>query len=327
MHPTRWERSVYTTFSQALESAGATTLAFNGHMELTEAVLARARAIDPELALKAARASAPAPDDRALSAATIEQVRLTLSEEPRQAVLTNPNAAEIVALVEERQRIDDVPCLVACARLPRRLLESYRWDAAGRDRLAETATPVVAVRLIDAGETQTAIVHAQLTRPSGLQDVLTEWASRGPSLVIAAASCFVDTVWASEWSQALRAADALIVLVDVEADRFVASWVRSQIPVRAGTVRVEDTSGVFWATGLQVGEDSALWLHLGDEVTVKLMLDQLRHTPGLDLREDASHLRAWSRRLQIAITHVLATESFLDLQGLDSDTIRRVTAL
>lgn len=92
-------------------------------------------------------------------------------------------------------------------------------------------------------------------------------------MTVAAASCFIDTNWTSTWLAALRAQGPLVVLIDIEAARFVGSWVRGHQQINASVIRVNDTSGLYWATALRVGEDTAIWLHLGDELTVKLLLD------------------------------------------------------
>jgi hypothetical protein len=88
-------------------------------------------------------------------------------------------------------------------------------------------------------------------------------------------------------------------------------------------IQVNDTGGGWWAMGLAAADSDDLWLALADEITVRLTLEQLQHKPGLDFANDTEHLRSWSEMLPVAITHVLATESFLDLDGLDEATLAR----
>jgi hypothetical protein len=321
-----WETTVYERLACAIDSAGARILAFNGHMDLTGLVLERARRLAPEMSLRAARIESPAPDDRALSAATIAHMRLDLPSGRRAGALRDRSTEEPVETIDADQRIDGAPTLVVSARLPRRLLDSYRWDPADEHRLAACTAPVVVAPVIAVGEAESTIEQTILETPDALAELTERWAQRGPVIVIAAASCFVDRDWAGQWSAALRPAGMLVVLIDVEAERFVNSWVQSGIVVRSAMVRVADTSGIVWALALQVGEYPSLWLHINDEVSVKLLRDQLRHTHGLAIEEREDHLDGRQAELTAAITHLLATESFFDLQGLDDATIRRVAS-
>jgi hypothetical protein len=314
-----WEQTAYAVLSTALGDAGATVLAFNGHQQPSREVVERARARDPALPLRAARPHSPAPDDASLSAATIQFVRLNLVDTPRTARLT-PLPAD--ALVDA----DDDLAVVLHARLPRRMLDSYRWSAPDTQELAAAITPIVAIREIEPRGDESVIHHRPLPDPTTLGSLTPQLPGQPSVITVAAASCFVDSDWSATWLSALRSAGPLVVLIDIEADRFVGSWVRGQQQITASVLRIGDTGGVYWATALRVGEDQAIWLHLGDEVTAKLLLDQLHKTDGLSLDVSPRHLQAATPLITHVITHLLATESFLDLRGLDPDTINRVIA-
>ena len=321
-----WEATVYEQLALALADAGAQTLALNGHMELTATVLDCARGLAPGLSLRAARIESPAPDDRALSAATIAHMRLDLMPGRRAAALAQRSTDELIEIIDTEQRINGTPTLVVSGRLPQRMIDCYRWDDNDERRLAACTSPLVAARVIAAGQDESMIEHTLLDGPGDLVTLTDGWGDRGPVIAIAAASCFVDRAWAAEWSAPLRQSGLMVVLIDVAAERFVRSWVESGAVVQCAMLRVADTSGVYWAIALQVGEDPSLWLHVNDEVSTKLLRDELRHTSGLTLAERDDHLAEREGAVTGAMTHLLATESFLDLQGLDDATIRRAAA-
>jgi hypothetical protein len=317
-----WETAVYERLADALRTAGATPLAFNGHMTPTSEALLRAREIVPGLALHAARIDKPAQDDRALSASAIQRMRLTLPVQRYPAKLIRVDTEELVRIVDQHMRIADQPALVVSTRLPRRLEASYAWDADDLATLTDALAPVVAARLIEVDETTT-ILHAVIDAPAELRGVLTRWGDRGPAIVIEGASCLLDRSWQRTWFDASRAADAFIYLIDSEIDRFTRSWIEHGATVHTGVIHIDDTSGAYWANAIRIGDEPTLWLHVADEITVKLMLDQLRRTPGLTIEDGTDHLRAWTEVLPIAVTHVLATESFLDLEAIDAETLAR----
>jgi hypothetical protein len=323
-----WERAAYDSLARALGDSGATVLAFNGHMEPSREIVQRARALNPALPLRAARPHSPAPDDAMLSAATIQFVRLNLIDTPRPARLTTLSddavTSHLTPATVQRDGAAD-HALVLHVRLPRRLFDCYRWSAHDAAELQAATAPIVALRQIESGESDSVIAHLRLPEPDAVQRLMSHQPDQPDLVTVAAASCFVDVDWSAEWVAALRDAGALVVLVDIEAARFVGSWVRGEHQIRASVMRIKDTTGVYWATALRVGEDPAIWLHLGDELTIKLLLDQLRGTDGLLLAVSPEHVDDATPLLTGVITHILATESFLDLRGLDPDTISRVT--
>jgi hypothetical protein len=75
--------------------------------------------------------------------------------------------------------------------------------------------------------------------------------SRGPGATVIAASCLTNTKWQRQWIDPLRELGPLIVLIDVELDRFVASWATAGASVQAGLIPVSDTSGDFGPSGPQ----------------------------------------------------------------------------
>ncbi|MEA2361311.1 MAG: hypothetical protein QOD71_456 [Thermoleophilaceae bacterium] len=321
-----WERAAYAVLADALRAAGASPLEFNGHMEPTREVLVRARGIEPNLPLAAARPSTPAPDDRALAAATIERVRLLLAEQWR-ARFIDADTDELVASIDRASRIADQPNLVISARLPRRLTSSYVWSSADQAVLARMDSPLVAARVIETDEADASVIaHAPTPQPHDLADLVSAWKGRGPIISIVAASCLIDRGWQEEWLKSLRDAGALLFLIDIELDRFVGSWVSREVSLQAGMVHIDDTSASRWALALSAEEDSALWLLVSDEITVRLFLEQLLRTPGLRCDQGTAHLSGWAAILPIALTHLLATESYLDLEGLGNDPRIRAVA-
>ncbi len=325
-----WERAAYDVLTEALAGAGATVLPFKGHMEPSREVVRRARKIDPALPLRAGRPNSPAQDDATLLGATIQFVRLNLVDTPRRARLDTTSVRDLARSVGADgggTSARDHAAATLHVRLPQRMLDSYRWPAADAAVLEAAEGPIVAVRRIDSNAEESIIAHVCLPKPGALHDLARTRTGQPPLVTVAAASCFIDVAWSTAWVPAIREAGPLVVLIDIEAARFVGSWVRDQRQIKASVIRVGDTTGVYWATALLVGEDPAMWLHLGDEVTVKLQLDQLRGTDGLLLDVSPDHVQDAAPLLTQVISHLLATESFLDLRGLDPTTLSRVASL
>ena len=319
-----WERAAYASVAQALRAAGGSPLEFNGHMDFTHALLERARRIDPGLNLHAARLAEPAPDDRALAGSTIQRVRLMLTSEPWAGHLLELASDQFVLLVDEHCRIAGQPSLVISSRLPARMRALYSWSSADEAILREATSPIVAARVIGTDDDdRDLIAHAVLHTPQDLDDVLGQWDARGAIVSIVAASCLIDREWQETWLRALRDAGASIVLVDIELDRFVGRWTSRGVRLSAGMIHVQDTAGGLWALGISAQDDPELWLLVADEITARLFLEQLQRTPDLVLDTTTNHLAAWNAVLPVALTHLLATESFLDLDGLDAGTLTR----
>jgi hypothetical protein len=218
-------------------------------------------------------------------------------------------------LVDETSRIAGRPSLVLSARLPRRLLDLYQWSADDVERLRATRSPLVTARVIaDDGTGGSVILHPSLEAPSRLLDLRQRWGERGPVLSMIAASCLIDRAWQEEWVKELRAAGRSIMLIDIELERFAGSWADED--VRAGLVEVNDPSGGRWAVAVSASNQPVLGLAVGDEITARLLLEQLQRTPAIRFTHATAHLDQWRDVLPIALTHLLATESFVDFNGL-----------
>jgi len=193
----------------------------------------------------------------------------------------------------------------------------YRWNPRDASQLGALEAPVVAARTIDATSTgESTIEHALLGTPEELAAVTERWAGRGPLATLLPASCLTDRTWQERWIGPLRSAGPAIVLIDVELDRFVGSWANRGAAVRAGAIHVADTSASYWAATFLAEDQPELWMAVADEITVRLLLEQLQRTPGLHCEQTTSHLTAWSDLLPSVLTHLLATESFLDFEGM-----------
>jgi hypothetical protein len=320
----RWEQTAYATLARGLCVAGATPLEYNGHMTRAPEAVARALELAPSLRTHAARITDPAPDDRSLVGATIERVRLTLSEPPYTARLLYLDSSQLVDEVDDRCRIAGQPGLVLSARFPSRMRDGYRWNSEDQQRLEEMQEPVVVARVIEADEGESSdVAHLVLSEPAVLSEVFAQWDGRGPVASVLSAGVLLDRSWQERWIARLREVGLLVVLIDVALDRFVNGWVSTGEGVRAGMIQVTDTSRGFWALGLTVEGRQELWLALADEITLRLLLDQLRGTPKLRLTDARDHLERYADVLPVVITHLLATESFLDLEGLDEATLAR----
>jgi hypothetical protein len=180
----------------------------------------------------------------------------------------------------------------------------------------------VAARVIEAevGE-PSEVAHLVVSDPAVLSEISAGWGKRGPVASVIGASVLLDRGWQERWMAALREFGPLVFLVDVALDRFVNSWVAAGSAASTGLIQISDTSGRLWALGLCVEGRQELWLALADEITLRLLLEQLRRTPGIELADTRDHLTAYAETLPVVITHLLATESFLDLEGLDEATL------
>jgi len=310
-----WERVVYAELAHRLTAAGATTLDFNGHLEPTASVIERAQEIEPLLGL-AAQLRGPARDDRTLAASVSDHVRLAYGEHWKANMLT-VDTDELTALVDQTSRIANQPSLVIDVRLPHRLLELYRWTNKESESLATQRSPIVAVRVIaEDGSGASTILQSVIQTPADLERLTAQWGTRGPVISILAASCLIDRPWQDEWLSPLRAVGPSLILIDIELARFVGSWAKPDVTVEAGLIEVNDTAGGRWALALTASNQPTLWITLTDEITARLLLEQLDRTPELQLTHGTEHITRWKEVLPIALTHLLATESFFDFAGL-----------
>jgi hypothetical protein len=123
--------------------------------------------------------------------------------------------------------------------------------------------------------------------------------------------------WQCRWLPALRLAGDLVVLVDVELDRFVRRWISAGVHV-AG-VEVADAAGTRHAAAMCADGENTLWLAVADELGIKLLLNQLLATPGLTVTPTAEHLRGREGTLRDVLTYLLATEPFFDFAGFQEN--------
>jgi hypothetical protein len=316
-----WEEAAYSALAATLTARGARCLSFDGHQIATGAVVALARQVAPHVGVAAAGPHAPAPDDRALAASVLAQVRHVFVTPPHRARLTELSPADLPELVELSPRIDGQSALVVDARLPGRLRDGYTWDSADLPQLAQltaSRTPVVAVRLFEDADGDSMIVHCRLPEPGLLGELAARWGGPRPLIACVAASCFIDEAWQQLWRLPLEGIGHFFVLLDVELDRVVKSWVRQGSPISLTRVNVDDASGEHRiAVAITVPPRPAVWVTIGDQMTAGLIGEQLERTPGVRLDLSAAHLEGWHDSLTVILTHLRATESFVDFGGLE----------
>jgi hypothetical protein len=314
-----WEHAAYQVLADALASAGATPLAFNGHQAGTRAVVAWAQQRYPGLPLAAALTQGRAPDDRSLAAATMAPSRHAATAQRWRARLDRLPVADLVSVVESRSVIDGRPVLVISVRPGRRADALYDWPDAEAQWLRSLPAPLVAVRIIEGGEEpgDEVIAHVPLDEPGSVEQLSAAWAGRGPVVACLSASCLTDADWQRRWLPVLRSAGDRVVLVDVELDRFVRRW--ASAGVHAAGVRVADPAGTRHAAAMRADGEDTLWLAVADELGIKLLLNQLLATPGLTVTGTAEHLRGWEDTLRDVLTYLLATEPFFDFAGLQEN--------
>jgi hypothetical protein len=311
-----WEEAAYDEIAQAIAGMGATSVAYNGHQEWTGELVAVAERTWGRLGLVAASLLAPATDDRSIAEAMLAQVRHELVDEPYAARMLEVDIVAVAALVAEHARIGGLPVLIVDARLPERLLSSYRWPADDAAWLGERTEPVVGVRLIGSDEAGgSEIVLIPVTSADDLQRLVAAWADRGPVAASIAASCLIDVAWQRDWWGRFARSLRTIVLIDIEPARLTRSWAASGSPVRVGRVAVEDTAGHWQGLAVEAG-GGALWLGLGEQITVNFLHHAL--VGAIDVEEGTEFLTAWAEPMRVVITHLLATETYLDFAGLEA---------
>jgi hypothetical protein len=311
-----WEAAAYEVAAAALRTAGATVLPYDGHQEGTKELVARAVALRPDLGLRA-DAMEGAPDDRALAGATITGVRMHHAPELWGARLLPVAPSEIVAH-RQGHVVGGQPTLVLDARLSTRLARLYRWPAEERDELLTERRARVDVRLIGDDDGEDVVLHSPLATPEAATDLVGEWHGRGPALSIVGVSCLADRGWSTDWWDVLADRTEVVMLVDVALDHFVGSWSRDARRIGATHIAIadEETHAVHGLVLAPEGS-SIRWLYLGDEVSASLLRYQLDTTPGVEVVDDPGLPEREGTWVQVVVTHLLATESFTDLDGLE----------
>ena len=197
-HWAMWERAAYGVLAAALAEAGAVVLEFNGHMEPNVEIVERARRLDPELPLRAARPHSPAQDDAALSGAMVQFVRMNVVQPPRPGRLERRDIADLVPLSGDGELAGRDGGSLVHVRLPHRLLGSYRWQAEDAAVLEAAQAPIAALRLIESGVDESTIAHVLLPESAALQE-LTAARPRPTPVTIVGASCLIDSGWSGSW--------------------------------------------------------------------------------------------------------------------------------
>lgn len=306
----RWELAAYEHLRAALATAGVGVLPFNGHQDGTARLLQVVQERYGDLGLRAAMTDQQRHDDAQLAASVLQQVRHDLAggERHRAVPVSSVSINDVVSLFSDRPVAGEHPALIVDARPADRLAALYRW-APGQD------APPVAVRLIGEDENGPVISHIPLTDPAELTELARRWGDRGPFVVCVGASCLAAPGFASRWLTAVPR--PYFVLVDVEPARFVPRWASEGRIVVAVPLAVEDTSGRRAALVFTV-DGQAWWLVVADDITVRLMIEYLRGHLGASLHVESAALEAVRGPAIVAITHILATESFTSFDALEN---------
>ncbi len=311
-----WEAAAYEVVAAALGAVGATVLAYDGHQEATRVLVDLGAALRPDLGLRA-DALDGAPDDRALAGATIAGVRLHHAPDLWGGRLF-PVATEEVVAHREGHVVGGRPTLVLDARLATRLARLFRWPADEAAQLLAERGARVDVRLVGDDDGEDVILHSPLPVPSAATELIAGWDGRGPVLSVVGVSCLADRDWSAAWWDGLAGETSIVMLVDVALDHFVGSWSRDGRTVAATQIAIADAA-THAVHGLVMAPEgsSVRWLYLGDEVSTSLLRYQLGTTPGVRVVDDPGLPEREGTWLQVVVTHLLATESFTDLDGLE----------
>lgn len=310
-----WEHHVYDRLAAALRTAGATVLGFDDHRHAAEALIEAVRATHPGIGVWA-DSSAPAPDDRALASAAIGDTRVHLTPTPWRAALLEADEGTIV---NHRcgYLIGGVPSMILDVRLPERLRALYRWEPGHEEDLARATTPLPMCRLMGDEEGEDVVLNVRVGDTNGLDRLSEAWDDRGPVVTIVAASCFIHKDWTAEWLPLLESIGHVVVLVDVEVGRFIGNWDQPGVAVSGSNIEIADAMfGTRHAVAFRSTNSAALWLYVGDEVTSRLLTHVIGSATGIELELSDDLAAEQAQILRITLTHLLATESFTDLDGL-----------
>jgi hypothetical protein len=129
-----------------------------------------------------------------------------------------------------------------------------------------------------------------------------------------AASCLADPTFPDAWLTA--APSPVFVLVDVEPTRFVPRWASAGRTVVAAFLRFENAGTHRAALVFSPDGGHGWWLVVADDVTVRLVIEYLAGHLSVSLHEGAEVLGAAREPTLIAISHLLATESFTSFDAL-----------
>lgn len=310
-----WEAAAYEQLRAALATTGADTLPLNGHQDGTARLLELTHRRYGDLGLRAAMTDEQRRDDANLAASVLQQVRHNLAdgERHRAVVVPSMGADDLVRLLHDRPVIDGRPAMVVDARPVDRLASLYRWPPG-------STAPRVAVRLMVETDDGPAVGHVPLANPAEVAALAERWGDRGAFVLCVGASCLADPEFVSRWLA--TAPRPIFVLVDVEPDRFVPRWAAEGRTVVTVPLRVDDTGGRRAALLFTADDGHVWWLVVADDVTVRLVIEYLRGQLGALLRAAPDAFGAIREPALVAVTHVLATESFTSFDALGSTHAR-----
>jgi hypothetical protein len=309
-----WEASAYEHLRSALAITSAQTLSINGHQEATAALLALVEALHGDLGIRTPMDEEQRYDEASVASSILQQVRCDLTDNPyRAALLALADTAALVEMLASRPVAGGQPALVIDARPAQRLADLYRWPGGILpESLHASPGPVVAIRAaIDDGELGTVVGHAVIPEPAMLAAVAERWRSRGHLVSCVTASCLADAAWAQHWVPPLISLGPLFVLADVEPDRFVPAWARNGNEVMAVHVDISHSGHQRAALVLTADRGISWWLVVADDVTAHLMAEYLRSQLGTRLHSNEEMLSPVRDATMVAISHLLATESFV----------------
>jgi hypothetical protein len=311
----RWEATAYEHLRAALADVGAATLTFSGHQDGTARLLELARERYGDLGLRAAMTEEQARDDAQVASAVLQQVRhnLTGGERHRAICVPSMGVDDVISLLGDRPVVDGRPAMIVDARPADRLADLYDW-APGSD------APPVAVRLMVEDDDGPAVGHVPLTQPAMLTALADRWGERGAFVLCVSASCLAEPGFADRWLATVPR--PVFVLVDVEPERFVPRWAAGGRTVVAVPLQVDDTAGRRSALLFTADDGHVWWLVVADDVTVRLMIEYLRGCLGSSLRIDQEAFGVIREPALVAITHILATESFTSFDARGSARAR-----
>jgi hypothetical protein len=254
-------------------------------------------------------------DDAQVASAVLQQVRHNLTGGERHRAISVPSIGvdDVIRLLGDRPVVDGRPAMIVDARPADRLAALYHW-APGSD------APLVAVRLMVEDDDGPAIGHVPLTEPARLTALAERWGDRGAFVLCVGASCLAEPGFADRWLATVPR--PVFVLVDVEPDRFVPRWAAEGHTVVAVPLQVDDTGGRRSALLFTADDGQVWWLVVADDVTVRLMIEYLRGYLGVSLRIDPAAFGAIREPALVAITHILATESFTSFDARGSASAR-----
>ncbi len=171
-----------------------------------------------------------------------------------------------------------------------------------------------AIRCLVDDKGEDLLIHTELDTPRLLAEVKAAWQPHDVHGVCIAASCFLDTGWQLSWGPALRAWPT-VVLADmglatmVGAGRLLGT-AEAVNGAYLGLGRA-DIGGVVW----HGDSHPHVMLALGDDLTVQLLVGQLKDLLGDRLLMGEADWSLWDDVLSAVAANVLATEPSLRYDG------------